>query len=169
MDTSIIKIRIVFETPVIYYYRYSLINLIPKSLFLQFQRAANIYFLIISILSSMSFSPKEPASTIATFAIVLLFTMIKEAYEVNIIFIQCQINRIKQDRGRTARSIFAGVRYSTIHAESGWSDNGSIWKQELWSKSRKTRNFQQICSSWRARVKMALLMLTHSISMVSLL
>jgi hypothetical protein len=29
----------------------------------------------------MSFSPKNPASMIATFAIVLFFTMLKEAYE----------------------------------------------------------------------------------------
>lgn len=61
--------------------RYTIFNLIPKSLFLQFQRAANIYFLIISVLTSLSFSPKSPASMIATFAIVLVFTMIKEAYE----------------------------------------------------------------------------------------
>jgi magnesium-transporting ATPase (P-type) len=51
------------------------------SLFMQFKRAANVYFLYITILTSMSFSPKPPASMIGTFAIVLFFTMCKEAYD----------------------------------------------------------------------------------------
>lgn len=38
--------------------RYTLLSFIPLSLLYQFKRAANIYFLIISILSFMSFSPK---------------------------------------------------------------------------------------------------------------
>ena len=70
--------------------RYSLLTWIPKSLFMQFRRAANIYFLIISILTSMSFSPKNPVSMIGTFAGVLIFTMLKELYE--------DFSRHKQDR-----------------------------------------------------------------------
>jgi hypothetical protein len=62
--------------------KYNIITFIPKSLLMQFLRAANIYFLIISILTCMNFSPKEPNSMIGTFAVVLIFTMIKEAYEV---------------------------------------------------------------------------------------
>jgi hypothetical protein len=62
--------------------KYSLLTFIPKSIFMQFKRTANIYFLIISILTFMSFSPKNPISMISTFLIVILFTMIKEAYEV---------------------------------------------------------------------------------------
>lgn len=61
--------------------RYTLLSWAPKSLLLQFKRAANIYFLIISILTAMPFSPKKPASMIGTFATVLFFTMLKEAYE----------------------------------------------------------------------------------------
>ena len=38
--------------------RYTLLSWAPLSLLFQFKRAANIYFLIISILSFMSFSPK---------------------------------------------------------------------------------------------------------------
>jgi hypothetical protein len=49
---------------------------------MQFSRIANVYFLIISILTFMSFSPKSPLSMISTFMIVILFTMMKEAYEV---------------------------------------------------------------------------------------
>jgi phospholipid-transporting ATPase len=47
----------------------------------QFKRAANIYFLMITILTAQYFSPKSPASMIGTFAAVLFFTMLKEAYE----------------------------------------------------------------------------------------
>lgn len=61
--------------------RYNLINFIPKSLLLQFKRAANVYFLIISILTASPYSPKNPYSMGATFAIVLICTMIKEGYE----------------------------------------------------------------------------------------
>lgn len=70
--------------------RYSILTWIPKSLFQQFRRAANIYFLIISILTSMPFSPKNPVSMIGTFAGVLIFTMLKELYE--------DLSRHKQDR-----------------------------------------------------------------------
>jgi len=53
----------------------------PLSLFNQFRRAANVYFLIITILTTLPFSPKKPASMIGTFTLVLVFTMLKEAYE----------------------------------------------------------------------------------------
>ena len=57
---------------------------------MQFQRAANVYFAVITVLTSMSFSPKAPASMIGTFAAVLFFTMLKEAYE--------DIQRAKSDK-----------------------------------------------------------------------
>jgi phospholipid-transporting ATPase len=66
--------------------KYNIITFIPKSLLMQFLRAANIYFLIISILTCLEFSPKSPNSMIGTFAVVLVFTMFKEAYEVIIVF-----------------------------------------------------------------------------------
>ena len=61
--------------------RYTLLTWAPKSLLWQFRKSANIYFLVISILTMMSFSPKSPFSMAGTFAAVLVFTMIKEAYE----------------------------------------------------------------------------------------
>ena len=61
--------------------KYTILTWAPVSLLLQFRRAANIYFLIISILTAMPFSPKNPGSMIGTFAAVLFFTMLKEAYE----------------------------------------------------------------------------------------
>jgi phospholipid-transporting ATPase len=63
--------------------KYNIFTWIPKSLFMQFTRAANIYFLIICILTLMYFSPKSPISMIGTFAAVLIATMIKEGIEVN--------------------------------------------------------------------------------------
>jgi phospholipid-transporting ATPase len=61
--------------------KYELHTWAPLSLGYQFTRAANIYFLVISILTTQEFSPKTPASMIGTFAMVLFFTMLKEAYE----------------------------------------------------------------------------------------
>ena len=61
--------------------KYNLFTWAPLSLLFQFKRAANIYFLMISILTLMPFSPKTPGSMLGTFALVLVFTMIKEAYE----------------------------------------------------------------------------------------
>ncbi|CAG9319750.1 unnamed protein product [Blepharisma stoltei] len=61
--------------------KYTVLTWAPKCLFIQFKRAANIYFLIISILTAMPFSPKNPWSMGATFGCVIFFTMLKEAYE----------------------------------------------------------------------------------------
>ena len=61
--------------------KYTVITWAPLSLFMQFKRAANVYFAYITILTSMSFSPKPPASMIGTFALVLFFTMVKEAVD----------------------------------------------------------------------------------------
>lgn len=70
--------------------KYNVITWAPKSLLLQFQRVANIYFLLISILTCLDFSPKNPLVMIGTFAFVLFFTMLKEGYE--------DIKRFKQDK-----------------------------------------------------------------------
>ena len=61
--------------------KYTVLTWAPKSLLWQFRRVANIYFLLISILTAMPFSPKNPLSMIGTFSFVLVFTMLKEAYE----------------------------------------------------------------------------------------
>ena len=70
--------------------KYSVLTWAPKSLLWQFRKAANVYFLIISILSMMPFSPKKWASLVITFSSVLFMTMLKEAYE--------DYFRYKQDR-----------------------------------------------------------------------
>ena len=54
---------------------------LPVSLLYQFKRLANIYFLIITILSFLPLSPKSASSFAGTFAMILMLTSIKEAYE----------------------------------------------------------------------------------------
>jgi hypothetical protein len=61
--------------------KYTWVTWAPLSLLMQFKRAANIYFLIISVLTLMPFSPKTPESMIGTFTFVLFVTMLKEALE----------------------------------------------------------------------------------------
>ena len=61
--------------------RYTLLSWLPLSLLMQFRRIANVYFLIISILTLMPFSPKSALSMIGTFAFVLALTSVKEGFE----------------------------------------------------------------------------------------
>jgi hypothetical protein len=68
--------------------KYSLISFVPRSLFEQFRRVANIYFLVISILMIIGTyapelfeSPLLPYSTIGPLILVLSITMIKEGIE----------------------------------------------------------------------------------------
>ena len=65
---------------------------------MQFARVNNIYFLIISILAIFPFSPKTPYTLGGTFAAVLIFTMLKEAYE--------DIARHRQDTEVNTKSVY---------------------------------------------------------------
>ena len=78
--------------------KYSIITWAPKSLLMQFKRAANIYFLIVSILTFSSFSPINPASMVGTFVFVLVCTMIKEALE--------DYGRYRQDKQSNNRLVW---------------------------------------------------------------
>lgn len=80
-DLDIIKQNKEFKDNSVSTTKYNFITWLPKSLFMQFFRLANLYFLIISILSFFPFSPKEPISMSGTLLFVLLLVMIKEAYE----------------------------------------------------------------------------------------
>ncbi|OMJ92527.1 hypothetical protein SteCoe_4657 [Stentor coeruleus] len=62
--------------------KYNLLTFLPFSLFMQFRRVANIYFLITAILQSISYiSPLHPFSAIAPLVFVLSVSMIREAIE----------------------------------------------------------------------------------------
>ena len=62
--------------------KYNLITFLPKCLFQQFRRIANIYFLVTAVLQSIPIiSPLQPFSAIAPFVFVLAISMIREAVE----------------------------------------------------------------------------------------
>eukprot|EP00878_Enallax_costatus_P006567 GHUV01006885.1.p1 GENE.GHUV01006885.1~~GHUV01006885.1.p1 ORF type:complete len:874 (+),score=262.00 GHUV01006885.1:436-3057(+) len=61
--------------------KYSLITFIPKSLFEQYRRVANIYFTLVAALSLTPYSPVRPWTTFLPLGIVLGVAMIKEAVE----------------------------------------------------------------------------------------
>lgn len=67
--------------------KYNVITFIPRSLFEQFRRIANIYFLVISVLmmlgtyTTLFTSPLTPFSTLIPLILVLGVTMIKDGAE----------------------------------------------------------------------------------------
>lgn len=62
--------------------RYTLLSLIPKNLFEQFQRSANIWFLIVSVFQLIPFglNPVDSWTTIVPLAILIGLTLLKDAY-----------------------------------------------------------------------------------------
>ena len=100
--------------------KYNLVNFFPKSLLLQFKKSANIYFLLVTILTFGSFSPINPASMIGTFIFVLICTMIKEAYE--------DFRRYEQDELNNNRLILKYIDGAWKEAKSWTLVPGDIIK-----------------------------------------
>lgn len=61
--------------------KYTLASFLPKSLFEQFRRVANFYFLVTGILSFTSLAPYSAVSAVVPLIIVIGATMGKEAVE----------------------------------------------------------------------------------------
>ncbi|KAK4263362.1 hypothetical protein QN277_028784 [Acacia crassicarpa] len=61
--------------------KYNVFTFLPKALFEQFRRVANLYFLTISILSTTPISPVSPITNVAPLSLVLLISLMKEAFE----------------------------------------------------------------------------------------
>jgi phospholipid-translocating ATPase len=61
--------------------KYSAVTFIPKSLFEQFRRVANIYFLAVALLSFSPIAPFRWQTAVSPLVLVLLVTMVKEAIE----------------------------------------------------------------------------------------
>lgn len=61
--------------------KYNFFTFVPKGLFEQFRRVANCYFLLISILSMTPISPVNPVTNVVPLSLVLLVSLIKEAFE----------------------------------------------------------------------------------------
>ena len=76
--------------------KYNVLDFLPKTLFLQFKRYANIYFLIIAILQCIpTISPLNPFSAIAPFVLVIALSMLREGLE--------DLTRHKSDKEANAR------------------------------------------------------------------
>ncbi|CAA7036333.1 unnamed protein product [Microthlaspi erraticum] len=61
--------------------KYTLTSFLPKSLFEQFRRVANFYFLVVGILSFTPLAPYTAVSAIVPLTFVILATMVKEGVE----------------------------------------------------------------------------------------
>lgn len=61
--------------------KYTLASFVPKSLFEQFRRVANFYFLVCAILSFTSVSPYSAVSNVVPLVVVVAATMGKEIVE----------------------------------------------------------------------------------------
>ena len=74
--------KIEFESNFVRTSKYTIFSFLPKALFLQFMRLANVYFLIIAILLSIKvISPLNPLTAWAPLIIVIAISMIREGYE----------------------------------------------------------------------------------------
>lgn len=61
--------------------KYTALNFIPKSLFEQFRRVANFYFLVVACVSFSPLAPYTAISVLAPLVVVIGATMAKEAVE----------------------------------------------------------------------------------------
>lgn len=61
--------------------KYTVFNFIPKSLFEQFRRVANIYFLVVACVSYSPLAPYSAYSVLLPLLLVIGATMVKEAVE----------------------------------------------------------------------------------------
>ncbi|XP_043259044.1 phospholipid-transporting ATPase IF-like [Colletes gigas] len=73
--------KTVFPTNRIVSKRYTIWNFIPKNLFEQFRRIANMYFLISALISAMIVSPISPWTSALPLSFVVFVTACKQGYE----------------------------------------------------------------------------------------
>ncbi|KAI7743763.1 hypothetical protein M8C21_003307 [Ambrosia artemisiifolia] len=61
--------------------KYNVVTFLPKGLYEQFRRVANLYFLTISCLSFTPVSPVSPITNVIPLSLVLFVSLVKEAFE----------------------------------------------------------------------------------------
>ncbi|KAA8548107.1 hypothetical protein F0562_004632 [Nyssa sinensis] len=91
--------------------KYTAVNFIPKSLFEQFRRVANIYFLVVACVSFSPLAPYSALSVLAPLVVVIGVTMAKEGVE--------DWRRRKQDIEANNRKVKVFGRNHSFH-ETRW-------------------------------------------------
>ncbi|KAL6520255.1 putative phospholipid-transporting ATPase 8 [Orobanche minor] len=94
--------------------KYTAINFIPKSLFEQFRRVANIYFLVVACVSFSPLAPYTASSILAPLLLVIGATMAKEAVE--------DWRRRKQDLKANNRKVKVYARNQNFHHGTKWKN-----------------------------------------------
>ncbi|CAK9154288.1 unnamed protein product [Ilex paraguariensis] len=107
--------------------KYTAINFIPKSLFEQFRRVANIYFLVVACVSFSPLAPYSAVSILAPLLVVIGATMAKEGVE--------DWRRRKQDIEANNRNVKVYGRNHTFY-ETKWKklrvgDLVKVYKDEF--------------------------------------
>ncbi|KAJ4961095.1 hypothetical protein NE237_021005 [Protea cynaroides] len=93
--------------------KYTAANFIPKSLFEQFRRVANIYFVVVACVSFSPLAPYRAGSIVFPLVVVIGATMVKEAVE--------DWRRMKQDIEANNRKVKAYGKDQTFH-ETRWKN-----------------------------------------------
>lgn len=96
--------------------KYNVINFIPKNLFTQFSKLANLYFALISgmqCVKSISISDGKPVQAAPLFGVVLV-SMIKDAYE--------DMKRHKSDRGENEQKTLKLDKATGKFEETNWEN-----------------------------------------------
>ncbi|XP_075492894.1 putative phospholipid-transporting ATPase 8 [Primulina tabacum] len=93
--------------------KYTAFNFIPKSLFEQFRRVANIYFLAVACVSFSPLAPYSATSVLAPLVVVIGVTMAKEALE--------DWRRMKQDIEANNRKVKVYDRSNTFQ-DTRWKN-----------------------------------------------
>ena len=113
--------------------KYTMLSWLPSSVFMQFRRIANVYFLVISIMmlignyfKELYETPLNPWTTLGTLLFVLLVTSIKEGIE--------DLSRNKQDRAENTRLVnvvtFDGDKEVIVQKQNQEVKAGDIIKME---------------------------------------
>ncbi|KAF5475521.1 hypothetical protein F2P56_007321 [Juglans regia] len=93
--------------------KYNVVTFLPKSLFEQFRRVANLYFLLAAVLSFTSLAPFSRISLVAPLVFVIGISMLKEAVE--------DWHRFLQDLNVNSRTVKARVGNGRF-AEKTWRE-----------------------------------------------
>ncbi|EYU45866.1 hypothetical protein ABFS82_04G095300 [Erythranthe guttata] len=95
--------------------KYNVITFLPKAIFEQFRRVANLYFLLAAVLSLTPVSPFSPVSMIAPLVFVVGLSMAKEALEDWRRFIQDMKVNLRKANVHKKDGVFALKPWMKLH------------------------------------------------------